>query len=229
MKQELGMDLYDTEYRCDLADRCTLCLCSQFLLAARKEGFMMNNQFVWQCIVFDALQHSEDDFMDMVANLGLRDHIAKQILRRGFTDIIGKNGLKFVGSAMPVYDSSLVDSQATVNQIAAANGKQPNDLFFTFTCNERDTPGVRRLFRWVESEEALVEFKNHFFSGELEDDIGRRKTFSEQENIAAKEALQMSAASTLLRIWCEFVDVFLAYLKTGKDSPFRSVCGGLEA
>ena len=76
MKQELGMDLYDTESihfgykfcfvkRCDLADRCTLCLsCSQFLLAARKEeGFMMNNQLVWQCIVFDALPHSEDDFI----------------------------------------------------------------------------------------------------------------------------------------------------------------------
>ena len=73
--EELGLDLYDTESihfgykfcfvkRCDLAERCTLCLsCSQFLLAARKEGFMMNNQFVWQCIVFDALQHSEDDFI----------------------------------------------------------------------------------------------------------------------------------------------------------------------
>jgi hypothetical protein len=133
--------------------------------------------------------------------------------------VVGNEGLRMQDKDEPVYDSYCIDSRATVNQIAAANGKTASDLFFTWTANQKQTVGLRLIFAWTESEEALEDFIQEFpFAGQ----------FDEMERSLLQEAFRISAGISMLRAWMELVEIFFEYLQFGKDSPFRNVCGGIK-
>jgi hypothetical protein len=95
---------------------------------------------------------------DKMANLGLQGSNAETVLPRGFAEMTGYEGLHMVDADQPVYDSFAIDSRATVNQLAAANARHPCELFFTFTCNQKQTFGVRKTWEWVESDQAFRNF-----------------------------------------------------------------------
>jgi hypothetical protein len=55
----------------------------------------------------------------------------------------------------PVYDTFAVNSKSTVNQLAAANARHPCELFFRFTCNQKQSIAVQNIWKWVESDKAI--------------------------------------------------------------------------
>ena len=55
----------------------------------------------------------------------------------------------------PMYDESITESRATVNKISARNVRSPVDFFLTWTCNQKDTLGVKKIREWLESDDAL--------------------------------------------------------------------------
>jgi hypothetical protein len=92
---------------------------------------------------------------DKMACLGLRGPNAETVLRRGFAEMIGYEGLHVADADQPVCDTFAVDSRATVNQLAAANDRHPCELFFTSTCNQKQTFAVQKIWEWAESDEAF--------------------------------------------------------------------------
>ena len=157
---------------------------------------------------------------DMVANLGLRGYNAELILRRGFDDIIGTN--EDIRLRTPdLHDTHSIDSRATVNQLAAANGKHRCDLFFTWTCDQKDTLCVNDIWSWCESDEAVKLICNKYNT--QQDSI-----FNYDETQEIKMGLRQSAHIYMLLSWIAIGDEFLDYLKRGKDSPFINIVGGIE-
>jgi hypothetical protein len=101
---------------------------------------LFTNHILYQSFVWNEL-----------VNLGLRGANTKLLLRRGFSEMKGYEGIRMKDEDQPVYDSYPIDSRATVNQLAAANARQTNDIFFTWTCNAKQTFGVRNITAFVES------------------------------------------------------------------------------
>jgi predicted GIY-YIG superfamily endonuclease len=159
---------------------------------------------------------------DQCANLGLRGNNTIQVLRRGFADVIKDEGIRMKDEEDRVYDKYVLDSKSKVNQVAAANAKHQNELFFTWTCCAKKTLCVRILSTWVESEEAV-----EYITSQYRLKHGFRDWDDLQEKELTREALRMSSGALILRCWMELVQTFLRYLREGKDSPFTNVCGGL--
>ena len=66
----------------------------------------------------------------MAANLGLRGSSATLVFNRGFSDMIKKEGLKVESEDPRLFDYHQIDSRTTVNQLAAASARNPNDFFY---------------------------------------------------------------------------------------------------
>ena len=175
-------------------------------------SLLSSTNSIYQCFMWD-----------MVANLSLRGVSAEVFWRRGFIGVPGYDGLTSAATDEPLYDSQYIDSRATVNQLAAANGKRGCDLFFTFTCNQTKTMGVRLLMTWTRSEEAIDSVRRGA--------IGTGCVIEEtdlKERIAIAKALEESSCAYVVRSWNEIVQVFLKYLQFGRDSPFKKVGRGIE-
>jgi hypothetical protein len=80
---------------------------------------------------------------DNIANLGLRGTSTETVLRRGWADMTGYEDIRMRDKENTVYDSYSIESRATVNQISASNARYPVDMFFTWTCNQRKTFGIK--------------------------------------------------------------------------------------
>lgn len=158
---------------------------------------------------------------DHLANLGLRGSNTEVVLRRGWIHKPGYEGIRMDCEDDPVYDEQAIDTRATVNRLAAANARKPVDLFFTWTNNQSQSFATRGITKWVESEEAIDEAINQFNC--LPDEI-----YDQSDREEIKRGIRESAAIILLRSWMEAVKVFTLYLQYGKDSPLRSVLGGIE-
>jgi hypothetical protein len=163
---------------------------------------------------------------DKMANLDLRGSNTETVLHRGFAEMTGYEGLRMVDADQPVYDSFAIDSRATVNQLAAANARHPCELFFTFTCNQKQTFGVHKIWEWVESDQAL----HNIASVGAEGGVWFTKLRSDEKEakLAREEAPRISAGILTLQTWIETVTIFLQYIQFGKDSPFLDICGGIK-
>lgn len=139
--------------------------------------------------------------------------------------MIGCEGLHMADADQPVCDSFAINSRATVNQLAAANARHPCELFFTFTCDQKQTFAVRKIWEWVESDQALrsitgVGVKGDAWFAKLRSD--------DEEAELRREASRISAGILVLRTWTETVTIFLQHIQFSEDSPFLNICGGIE-
>ena len=175
-------------------------------------SLLSSTNSVYQCFMWD-----------MVANLSLRGVSAEVFWRRGFIGVPGYDGFTSAAANEPLYDSQYIDSRAAVNQLAAANGKQDCDFFFTFTCNQTKTMGVCLLTAWIRSEEAINSVQREAVATGCE----MEQTDLKERNAIAK-ALEESSCAYVVRCWNEIVQVFLKYLQFGRDSPFNKVGGGIK-
>lgn len=161
---------------------------------------------------------------DQLANLGLRGHNTELVLRRGWAEMNGYEGIQMRDKEDPVYDEQMIDTRATINQLSAANARQQVDLFFTWTNNQTDTFGCRKIAQWINSDEAIERvLQNGWNTNNVSD---RLNDSIDAED--AKKSLQIGAATMSIRCWLETVQVFLRYLQFGLDSPFRNICGGIS-
>ena len=157
---------------------------------------------------------------DMIANLGLRGYNSELILKRGFDDIIGTNEVIRLHTP-DLYDTHSIDSRATVNELAAANGKRRCDIFFTWTCNQKDTFCVDKIWNWCESEES-----NKLIHNKYNTEVNQLHNYDELQQI--RTALRQSAHLYMLLSWIAIGDEFIDYLKRGRDSPFIHIAGGID-
>jgi hypothetical protein len=155
-------------------------------------SLLSSTSSIYQCFIWD-----------MVANLSLRGVSAEVFWRRGFIGVPGYDGLTSAARNEPLYDSQYIDSRAAVNQLAAANGKRACDLFFTFTCNQTKTIGVRLLTAWTRNEEAIDSGRREAIAA----GCAIEKTDLKECNAIAK-ALEESSCAYMVRCWNEIVQVF---------------------
>jgi hypothetical protein len=80
---------------------------------------------------------------DNITNLVLRGASTETVLRRGWADMTGYEGIGMRDEEDAVYDSYSIESRATVNQISTSNARYPVDVFFTWTCDQRKTFGIK--------------------------------------------------------------------------------------
>ena len=167
---------------------------------------------------------------DMVANLGLRGSMTELVLRRGFEDCIKKEGLKINTDSPACYDGEQVDSRKTVNQLAAACAKKPAHLFFTWTMNGTQTPGVRLITKWCRSDEMLEKVVSRLIKNVPANSFNKNGyPFLDNEcKSHITDMIEEAAAVYVLRSWFKFTELFLAYLQYGLDSPFKHVLGGVS-
>lgn len=128
---------------------------------------------------------------DALLNIGARGNNVTTILRRGFADEQGNEGIRMRCDDEDVFDTCSIDSRKTVNQLASVLRRKPCHFFYTFTPNEKECIGLRLIEEWTKSQEALKSL-----SGDT--------IMSLKDEFKYVQALRHSSASMKLRSWLEY-------------------------
>ena len=87
---------------------------------------------------------------DCVLNLSLTKCHTNQFFKRGLQTIsIGKNRPRQMTSTESVLKMDSVDSDVHVNRLGTACASETPDLFVTFTCNQKEHPGVAEIVQAI--------------------------------------------------------------------------------
>ena len=126
---------------------------------------------------------------DCVLNLSLVKCHTNQFFERGLQTItIGKYRPQQLTSTESVLKMDSVDSDVHVNRLGTACASETNDLFVTFTCNQKEHPGVAVLVQAIF-------------------DIYRNASVEE-----LKEVLQ-SYMVIIVRCWTRTIELLINYLE----------------
>ena len=125
---------------------------------------------------------------DCVLNLSLTKCHTNQFFKRGLQTItIGKYKPQQLTSTESVLKMDSVDSDVHVNRLGTACASETPDLFVTFTCNQKEHPGVAELVQAIF-------------------DIYRNATVEE-----LKEVLQ--SHMVIVRCWTRTIELLIDYLR----------------
>ena len=147
---------------------------------------------------------------DVMSNLAASQSDTRLIINRGLTvseDKYGNLGVR--GNN----DSSLlgsVDSKQMVKNLCTSQKKVSWSFFFTFTANQSQHFGLRKIKKWIDEKGWKDQFPKY---NELND--------NDQKEI--DEAMRQSAAGLMLRIWEEVSKLFLDFLTTSPHSPYKNI------
>ena len=126
---------------------------------------------------------------DAVLNLSLVKCHTNQLFKRGLQNIqIGKYKPQQLTSTESVLRMDSVDSDVHVNRLAAACKSEIPDIFVTFTCNQKEHPGVAEVVQ------AIYELYGNATTEEL------------------KEVLQAYMV-IIVRCWTRTIELLLDYLR----------------
>jgi hypothetical protein len=147
---------------------------------------------------------------DALFNIGARGNNTATILRRGFADEQGNEGICMRGDEDDIFDACSIGSRKTVNQLASVLCTKPCHYFYTFTPNEKECVAHAPIDEWINGEKAMLT-------------ICARELMSDKDEKKYKQALRDSAASVKLRSWIEFSHMLLRYLQFSSESPLGCV------
>jgi hypothetical protein len=93
---------------------------------------------------------------DALLNIGARGNNTATILRRGFADEQGNEGIRMRGDEDAIFDACSIDSRKIVNQLASVLCTKPCHYFYTFTPNEKECVALAPIDEWINSEKAML-------------------------------------------------------------------------
>ena len=126
---------------------------------------------------------------DSVLNLSLTKCHTNQLFKRGLQTItIGKYKPQQLTSTESVLKMDSVDSDVHVNRLGTACASETPDLFVTFTCNQKEHPGVAEVVQ------AIYELYGSATTAEL------------------KEVLQAYMV-IIVRCWTRTIELLINYLR----------------
>ena len=97
---------------------------------------------------------------DALLNIGARGNNTATILRRGFADEQGNEGIRMRGDEEDIFDACGIDSRKTVNQLASVLCTKPCHYFYTFTPNEKECVALAPITEWINSEKAMLSVRD---------------------------------------------------------------------
>jgi hypothetical protein len=149
---------------------------------------------------------------DIQANIAAMNLDSRLISSNGFrVSRASKSGLE-VGDRNSSELTENVDSSTQVMNLAAAAERLGFDLFFTFTCNQSQHPGIRHLYKWKENEPSWSKQIKGYdtMPWEFKEDI--------------RKSMEMAYTHVLTRTWLEVRKIWLEFIiyststKLGKTS-----------
>ena len=145
----------------------------------------------------------------MTANLAATQSDTRLIIDRGLTFSKDNNNIKLRGSN----DSELlgsVDSKEMVKNLCTSQSHIKWSYFLTFTANHTRHFGLRKIRKWITEKRWKDSFPNYHNLSQLE-----------QEEI--DKAYNQSSSSLIVRVWEEVSKLFLNFLTTSENSPFKKI------
>ena len=147
---------------------------------------------------------------DALVNLGLRGSDSRVILHRGLQGLFPdkKDGPRAETSENVKFYGDTIDSKQSVHKLAAAVGEELPHYFYTQSCNQKMSRGLRRLRDWLDSEEAVCKIKIRHPG---------------LPHHMCRKALHESAASFILRSWIEVSHLWLQYIVDSCEMPLGKI------
>lgn len=152
---------------------------------------------------------------DNFLNLQSRHTHTRLILHRGLWN--SGLGRSIVSSRESLFDVDSIEKRPIVNKLAAAVAQKQATYFYTHTCNQQEHFGVRKLKKWIDSDEleSLIMSKVGGING-LTSHIERYRD-------ELKGSIVQSSAVVMLRNWMEVSSIWMNYIKNSKERPLGEV------
>jgi hypothetical protein len=148
---------------------------------------------------------------DCLSNLALRGCDSRIILRRGFAER-QEGGVRFRNSTEErIFDTENVDSSAVVMKLAAAVNERSPTYFYTHTCSMRTHFGIRLLWKWLTSEEAIDSYCE-----------GDRHESEEERHLLGVNIMEGNGV-LLLRSWMEIMHIWMKYITSSSEHPIGEI------
>ena len=146
---------------------------------------------------------------DILSNLLLNNTDSRIILHRGLTCCDGNIGISIRSSGdTSLHDS--IDSKQIVKNLCASQKYLPMNFFITFTVNQMEHFGVKKIKQWVDSTLWEKHYNNY-------------TSLSFDERMEVRKSLEQAAAPILLRNWMETRTFLIDYIYDSKTSPYHPV------
>jgi hypothetical protein len=141
---------------------------------------------------------------DLQTNIRARSYDNRTVLHRGFQATEALTGIK-----TPLFDTEQIDSHPTVNKLRAAMGEDYCSYFVTFTCNQRDHFGLKKITSWLTGDEIIEEFQKDIISYD--------------DKLRLRETLQENSAVLITRQWTKVATLFMTYIAKSSEEPLGKI------
>ena len=158
---------------------------------------------------------------DIQANKAAGGIDSRLINRHGFVvDVKSKHGLSIRGGTdegTKLKES--VDSHQAALDLAATQPWIDFDIFFTFTANHAEHPGIKHLYEWKESMEWTKTFSRDLNGNRTTPFVYNELT--EKEKVEVKRSFEMANGSVIGRCWMEVRKLWLEYITYSTTSILK--------
>ena len=147
--------------------------------------------------------------LDILVNLGLRGEDSRVVLHRGFAEKQGKHeGVSWRQQEgnEELYEDN-VETHSNVYKLSRLVAESPPDYFYTQSCNQETTKGLRILRKWVTSDDAIQQTCDKY-------------NLSEKD---AQQIIRTSAAPFVQRSWNAFIDLWMRYIINSDEAPLCAI------
>jgi hypothetical protein len=150
---------------------------------------------------------------DALANGALEGCDTRVVLRRGFEEQHHGAGVK-VRNVQDDLFTDIIDNRQHCHNLAASEADKPSSVFVTMTCNMAEHFGVKNIKRYIDSVEALENYKAFI----REKFVGFEDLTGNEER-EVKESSQEAARILLVWNWMEVKAILIDYLMHSPEEP----------
>ncbi len=150
---------------------------------------------------------------DSLANGAIEGHDTRIVLSRGFESCMGPAGMRLRDKDDDLYTDG-IDNRQNVHNLCASEREQPSTLFLTLTCNQSRHFGVRKIKNYIDSGEALENYKAY-----LKREFPSMRPLSAVAVEEVKLSLNEAGRNLIVRHWLEVKRFLLEYLLNSPELP----------
>jgi predicted GIY-YIG superfamily endonuclease len=154
---------------------------------------------------------------DTLANGAVEGHDTRIVLSRGFESCMGPAGMRLRDQDDDLYSDG-IDNRQNVHNLCAAERIRSSDLFVTLTCNQARHFGIKKIKNYVDSGEALENYKKY-----LRSEFPTHKELSARASKEVQLALNEASRTLIVRHWLEVKKFLLEYLLKSPEMPLTEI------
>ena len=154
---------------------------------------------------------------DSIANGAIEGQDTRVVLSRGFEESMGPAGMRIRNKDDDLY-SDTIDNRQCVHDLCASERDDPADLFVTLTCNQREHFGIRKIKRYIDDGDALINYKKY-----LKKTFPNEPTLSVKSQKEVQRSFQEASRTLTVRNWMEIRLILLRYIRKSPEKPLGDV------